>query len=291
MSKKTKKEYSALAAARELEAQKNREEAQAVALARHKEEEQRAAYEKQLHDEHIELVRLKQGVIDESETLHEEQEEKKKYTIWQKISNFFYHNKWWMGIAAFFVATGGYLVYQTVTAVQPDMIVLLLVDDDYFYAACAPQIGELFEQYIEDENGDGKVVVDVYYIPASSATDDASGYTGDTEKLVTEFQTGEAVLVISDEEADQFIVPDSTLVDLEPYFGDYTQTEDMRFYLADTDFANEIGWTEEALDDDIYIGIRQVRKTLDSEEKMQQTYDISFPALEQFVAQFGTLKE
>ncbi len=246
MSKKDKRgrQPGLLDAARALEEQRAQEAAQAKELARRAEEEKQKAYEEQLRQERLELLRLKQGVIDESETIHEEKEAPKKYTIWQKISNFFYHNKWWMGMAAFFVFVGGYLTYQTLTTVHPDMIVLLLVHDDYFNAACSDNICALFEQYIGDENGDGRVDVDVYYIPASEATAERSGYTGDSTKLFAEFQTGEAVLVISDAGADAFIVPDNNLLDLEDSLGQYAQTDAQRFYLADTGFAEAVGWDE-----------------------------------------------
>ena len=287
MAKKEKKRESVMDIARQMEAQAQAQEQEARRLALEQAERERKQYEQQLREERLELLRLKQGVIDRSETIHEEHEEKPHYTLGQRIGNFFYHNKWWLGIACFFAFVTGFLIWQTVTTVKPDMIVLLLVHDDYFNAACNEQIGALFSQYVGDENGDGRVQVDVYYIPASDETADRSGYTGDATKLFAEFQIGEAVLVISDEGADQFIVPEHTLTDLAPYFGDYAQTDGVRFMLADTDFAQAVGW-EEDLDKDIYIGIRQVRETMDSEEKMQKVYDISFPALEQFVADFGT---
>lgn len=285
-----KKEKSVLDVAREMEAQQQKLLEEQQALAREKEEAERKAYEEQIRRERLELMRLKQGVIAESETIHEEHEEEKHYTFAQKVSNFFYHNKWWLGIACFFVAVGGFLTWQVVTTVHPDMIVLLLVDDDLLNAVSNAAISDVFEQYIEDENGDGKVVVDVYYIPASDTTADQSGYTGDSTKLFAEFQIGEACIVISDEGADQFIVPDSTLYNLEDDFGQYAETEDMRFYLSGTQFAEDIGWTEEPLDKDIYIGIRSVRKTMDSEEKMQEVFDVSYPALGQFIAHYGTLE-
>lgn len=285
---KKKKEKSVFEIAQEMEAQQQRLNEEQMALARQKREEERIAYEEQLRQDRLELMRLKQGVIDESETIREENEEKKKYSITERIGNFFYHNKWWMGVAAFFAFVVGFLVYQTVTTVHPDMIVLLLVHDDLLNATCNEQIGELFAQYIEDENGDGKVVCDVYYIPASDQTADRSGYTGDSTKLFAEFQIGEACIVISDEGADQFIVPEHTLTDLEEPFGQYEQTDGMRFYLSDTKFAEDIGWTEGKLDQDIYIGIRSVRDTLDSKEEMQETFDISYPALQKFIEAYGT---
>ncbi|MBQ4464939.1 MAG: hypothetical protein II916_03125 [Oscillospiraceae bacterium] len=285
---KKPKEKSVLQIAKEMEAQQARIAEEQQELLRQKREEERKAYEEQLRQDRLELIRLKQGVIGESETIHEVHEEKPHYTVGQRIGNFFYHNKWWLGIAAFFAFTIGFIAYQTITTVKPDMIVLLLVHDDLLNAECNQQIGDLFAQYIGDENGDGKVVCDVYYIPASDETAERSGYTGDSTKLFAEFQTGEACIVISDEGADQFIVPDHTLVDLEEDFGDYEQTDGVRFYLRDTDFAKDIEWYEGDLDKDIYIGIRSVRQTLDSEEKMQETYDISYPALRKFIEAYGT---
>lgn len=288
---KKPKEKSVLEIAREMEAQQQAAAAEAEAKAREiaqkAEEERRIAYEKQLREERLELIRLKQGVIEESETIHEEQEEQKKYTIWQKIGNFFYHNKWWMGIGCFLAFVVGFLIYSTVTTVRADLVVLLVSDDDAFNAQCSYRIEEIFEQYIEDENGDGEISVDVYYIPSSEASAQMSGFTGDSTKLFAEFQIGESLLVISDLDADAFIVPDSTLDDLEPHFGDYTQTEAFRFYLHDTDFAESVGWTE-PLDKDIYIGIRKVKDTFSFKEEMQENYDIAFPALRKFIEEFGT---
>ncbi|MBQ8010568.1 MAG: hypothetical protein IJ265_03355 [Oscillospiraceae bacterium] len=288
---KKPKEKSVLEIAREMEAQQQAAAAEAEAKAREiaqkAEEERRIAYEKQLREERLELIRLKQGVIEESETIHEEQEEQKKYTIWQKIGNFFYHNKWWMGIGCFMAFVVGFLIYSTVTTVRADLVVLLVSDDDAFNAQCSYRIEEIFEQYIEDENSDSEISVDVYYIPSSEASAQMSGFTGDSTKLFAEFQIGESLLVISDLDADAFIVPDSTLDDLEPHFGDYTQTEAFRFYLHDTDFAESVGWTE-PLDKDIYIGIRKVKDTFSFKEEMQENYDIAFPALQKFIEEFGT---
>lgn len=288
---KKEKEKNFLQIAQEMEQQQQRLAEEQQERLRQKREEEREIYEEQLRRERLELIRLKQGVIDESETIHEEHEEQRKYTFGERVSNFLYHNKWWMGIAAFFAFTVGFLIYQTATTVHPDMIVLLVVHDDLLNASCNEQIGDLFAQYIDDVNGDGKVVCDVYYIPASDDTAMRDGYTGDRTKLFAEFQTGEACLVISDEGADQFIVPDRTMTDLEEDFGEYQETQGVRFYLSDTKFAEDIGWTESKLDKDIYIGIRSVRETMDSEEMMQETFDVSYPALRKFIEQYGIKKD
>jgi hypothetical protein len=287
---KKPKEKNVFQIMQEMEAQQEAIAAQQAELAAQKEAEERLAYEEKLRQERLELLRLRQGVIDESDTVREEQEPERKYSLGEKIGNFFYHNKWWLGIAAFFVFFTGFTIWQIATTVHPDMIVLLLVHDDYFNAQCNEKLSEIFAQYIGDENGDGKVVCDVYYIPASSDTEDRSGYTGDNTKLFAEFQIAEACIVISDEGADEFIVPDRTLYDLEPDLGQYEQTDKMRFYLSSTALAEDLGW-EGALDQDIYIGIRSVRETMDSEEEMQETFDISYPALLRFAEHYGTPRE
>ncbi|MDE6088821.1 MAG: SGNH/GDSL hydrolase family protein [Oscillospiraceae bacterium] len=275
--------------AQEMEQQEQEQQRHAQEILQKQKEQQRLAYEEQLRQEKLELIRLKQGVIEESTTIYEEHEDQKKYTIFQKISNFFYANQWWMGICGFFVVLAGFLVWQVVTTVHPDMIILLVSHNDLFHASCSEGISDIFEQYIDDINQDGEVIVDVYYMPSSPETQERDGYTGDNAKLYAEFQTGEAVLVISDSDADEFIVPEHTLVNLEEYFGDYEETEDMRFLLSGTAFADVLEY-DEPLDDDIYIGIRQVRETMDSIEKMQEVYDIAFPALEKFIQEFGHLK-
>jgi len=290
MAEKKKKEKSVAQVMQEMQAQQQEIEAQQRELLRQKQEEERKAYEEKLRQEKLELMRLKQGIIEESETIHEEHPEERKLSFKEKISNFFYHNKWWLGIGSVMVALVGILIWQIVTMVHPDMIILLLSDNDIFYSATYENIENLFAGYIGDVNGDGETIVEIYYIPASDETAERSGYTGESEKLFAEFQIGEAVLVISDDGADTMIVPEHTLVNLEDDFSNYQEVDEWRFRLSGTKFAEAIGW-EEPLDEDIYIGIRSVRETLDSVEKMQEVYDVSYPALQQFIEQFGTVKE
>ena len=274
--------------ARELEEKQAQLLAQQQEELHRQEEAAREAYADQIRQERVELMQLRQGVIGESETFREEQPEEKHYTIWQKISNFFYHNSWWLGIAGLLVGITVFLTVHTLMRVQPDMIILLASDDDSFYALCGDRIADVFEQYISDENGDGKVKAEVYYVPISGKNEQTTGLSGDHEKFYTELMAGEAVLMISDKDADAFFSPEDTLVDLEPAFGSYQETEGVRFMLSDTAFGKDIDWVE-PVDDDIYIGIRAVRKTsLDSEERMQKTYDIAYPALQAFIQEYGT---
>ncbi|MGN0632169.1 MAG: hypothetical protein ACI4JN_12675, partial [Ruminococcus sp.] len=113
--KKNKKEKpkSFLETVREIDEKERRREEEIEAkrqkILEERRKKQQEEYDRKIREERIELMRLKQGVISESETIHEEKEEKKKLSVWKKIGNFFYHSKWWLIMAVFIAATFGYL--------------------------------------------------------------------------------------------------------------------------------------------------------------------------------------
>ena len=145
--------------------------------------------------------------------LAEEKEEKPKMSFWKKLGNFLYHSKWWLGITVFIVGVFVFLIVDYVTKVRPDMIVLLITDDTEMQNH-RQQLEEYLEQFTDDENGDGKVHVDIYPIPVSDNIDDMDYFTGNSTKLSAEFQMGEAVMVITDAKANEYIMADETLTDL-----------------------------------------------------------------------------
>ena len=71
-------------------------------------------------------MRLKQGVIEDSDKVFRDEEPEKHYTLLQRIGNWFYHAKWWLGIATFLALLGAFLIYDVVTRENPDLSVLLL---------------------------------------------------------------------------------------------------------------------------------------------------------------------
>ena len=71
-------------------------------------------------DEKRELLKLKQGIISESEVIEQDvHEHPEKQTVAKKIDNFFFRNKWFVAVGVFFVAVGFFLVYQAVTIWLP----------------------------------------------------------------------------------------------------------------------------------------------------------------------------
>lgn len=273
----TMREIDEKEAQREQEAEERR---QAIIAEREKREKEE--YAKKIQQERIELMRLKQGIIEESETIREEKEEKPKLSFWKKISNFFYHSKWWLWITVFIVGVFAYLFIDYITQVRPDMIVMVLTDDEEIQLR-TQELEEYFEQFTDDENGDGKIQVDIYPIPVTDDIGVNDYYTGDATKLSTQMMLSDCVMVLTDTKANAYINADDTLEDLEAIYPDNENVRGNGYYLRHTDFATKIGYPGN-VDRDLSIGLRTPIKTYDSLEDMQETYDIAKKVLERIMA-------
>lgn len=265
--------------AREIEEKEKQERLAQQKRQAEAEEAARAEYSQKLAQEKLELIRLKQGVIDESETIHETPVEQKHYTLRQKIGNFFYHNKWWLGMGAFFVGLAIFLTVDYFNQENPD-IVLLLLADDAALGMKTEEIADYFERYTDDVNGDGEVLVNVYYIPVSDET--AYADSANSTKLMVEYHSDTAMMVIGNSNSVQTLVPEQTLTDLSTYFPDNPLVDGYAFDLTKTDFAQKVGCTEAP--DDLYLGIRAVQpRSYATVEEMQKSFDKSYPVLEKVI--------
>ncbi len=184
----------------------------------------------------------------------------------KKISNFLYHNKWWLGITVFIAGIFVFLIVDFVTKERPDMIVLLLTDDAEMQSH-TQQLEEYLEQFTDDENGDGKVHVDVYPIPVSENINDMDYYTGNATKLSAEFQMGEAVMLFTDTRANDYIMASETLTDLSEKYPGHEKHSKRRLLSAPYGFfATKIDYPGN-VDRDLAISLRKPVKTSDSKEK------------------------
>lgn len=271
--------------AREIQAQRNAElEQQELEIQKQielRKRQQQEEYDRKIQQDRLELIRLKQGVIEESETIHEEAPVEIKLSLWKKITNFFYHNKWWLFLAIFFVALASYLTYTYIMRPNPDMIVLVLCDNEYI--GNSAQFEDYIETFAEDFNGNGEIKVSTYYIPYSDNSY-ANYQTGNETKLTTEMQSAEAVIIVGGSNINPVLDPENTLVNLSEIYPDNVQVRSYGFFLKNTEFAERIGIPEEEVTGDLYIGIRKPRNLLYSDmEEMQKTYDRDFPILEKII--------
>jgi hypothetical protein len=272
-----KKEKSLFEMAKEIEEKERIHEAELERQELEHREKVREDYAKQLQQDKIELIKLKQGAIDHSDTIHEIHEEAPVLTVPQKIYNFFYHNMWWLWIVAFVLLVAGIITYDIVTTPKPDATVLMFTTDDeigdYYYQ----YIADYFEQFIEDNNGDGVSTVSVYYIPLNTDSSDKL-YTSYMVKFSGEMQSANSMLVLADDSCDDQFKPKETLYDLTDDFGQYEDVDKYKYYLKDSslqEYLEENGYTG-TLPDSLYLGIRKVQQVFDSSEKMQKNFDIAF---------------
>ena len=273
MDNKKEKKQSIFETVRQVDENEKRKLEEKKAAAAKIEERKREQYNKTLAEERVELLKIKQGLITESDKIDLSPDDEKQYTFWEKIKNFVYHNKWWLGITTFFVLIAAFLVYDTLTTTKSDINIMLLCDDTELYTHYQ-DIGKYFDSLTEDYNNDGENYANVLYIPISddenANTKSLSPYDSNLTKLSSEFQMGETMLVIADKKSADLIIPDETLINLEELYPDNPNIKGYGFYLKGTDFASEIGYEENDIPDDLYIGVRKVDKNLPLQRKQRK---------------------
>ena len=248
-------------------AEELKRESEAAAAAAERERKARDAYADKLRQDRLELLKLKQGVIEE---IPQDEKVEKQYTVWEKIGNFFYHNKIYVILGTMFAALAIFLIYDMVTTVRPDVAVMIIAEDENFDYV-AEDIKMLLEQYCEDCNGDGKVFVRVTYLPVN--------YTGnffhenDTVKLMGEFQGEDSIVVIADKESCEiFGIDEGVLADLSEIYPGDENVNSLGYMLSGTDFGADIGY--EDLADNLFIGFRKPQSGAGlNEEKFQRNFD------------------
>lgn len=256
---------------RQLEIQKKIEE---------RERKKREAYDRRIYEEKKELMRLKQGLIEDTELVHEDIVQEKR-TVRQKISSFFYLNKWWLGIGLAVILIVGFLVYNLLQRPRPDMKVLVVTKSSDIAASSG--LAEYFQTFCADNNKNGEILVSAIDITLSG-NDYVNYQTGNDTKLTAELESADSVIVIGDVNLDSIVDPEMTFVDLEQYFPDNSNVKGCKFMLYGTDFAEKTGIPEDLMTYDLYIAIRKPTKLLySSKDEMQRVFDRDIKVLEKIV--------
>lgn len=239
------------------------------------------ARDKRLEAEKLELLRLKQGKIEESETIHEEQEEEIHLNFWQKISNFFYLNKWWLGIGTLFAAIAVFLTINLLTRPNPDVIVIMIGESYSLSEECDLQ--SYIAEFADDFNGNGKTEVSVYYIPYTGI--DTKDYAnGVHTKLTAELQTAEGVILIGNKMAAELLDADGIFTDLSEIYPDNPLVKGDRLMLGDSKLAERLGVDKSVVTDDWFLAVRKPQELMNiSLDDMQEVYDKDFPVFDKLV--------
>jgi hypothetical protein len=221
------------------------------------------------NDEKRELLKMKQGLIEESDIIETEADKVvlEKPTGMKAVENFFYHNKWFVIVGAFFALVLTFLIYQTVTREVADMTVVLVTSD----IQKSPNIYEktrdvelALEKYCPDFDKNGKVHVDVFTIDLTKTGSDPQYITTNATKFHGEMQRGLAQMLICDKD----ILGESeqgNKIEFDPFFKDLGKATKMDalygkklLKLKDTDFAKEAKW-ENSCPDTLGFCIRDIK--------------------------------
>ncbi len=133
--------------------------------------------------------------VESSFTPEEKVEEVAPQTVKEKLQNFWYYYKWHTIIGLFIAVVLAFGVAQCSTKESPDYTIMT-VFDKYVPGEVTDEIEKYFEQYGEDVNGDGKVIVHIY---DASAGTDRDIQNANSTRLMAELQRGEIMLFVTDE--------------------------------------------------------------------------------------------
>lgn len=226
-------------------------------------------------DEKRELLKLKQGLIEESDIIEEdvhEEIEKPKGFKW--IENFMYRNKWYFVAAVFFISLLGFMTYQLLSKESADLTVIVAISDSEKTPDVYRKVNDLelaFEQYCPDFDGNGKVHVDVYHIDLTKNSD-MQYVQANTAKFYGEIERGQAELFICDPdilstaETAADYDPDTTVITYDMMFADIGEATGLEEYngikrvsVKDTAFAADAKW-ENSCPDTLAFSIREEKE-------------------------------
>ena len=257
-------------------------------------ERQRA---EQLQKEKLELMKLKSGVIEQSEIIKEEHEEKRELTFKEKLANFWYHYKIPVIVITLALMAVGYITYDTLSREKPDVYVLCTCANGIDFKL--DKLEEYFESFCPDVNGDGKIHVQIISAPSS---EDFQLNNASQAKISAQLQTTDTIFVLTDDErydltqdVDEFghLTEDSyifagTLKNLTLDFPDNDSVDKKGYHFDGESIKAALGW--EDMPENMVLSLRWPKETLSGDiEDMQKNYDIAFEMLEKIMKDNGDL--
>lgn len=236
--------------------------------------EERAARDR---EERIALLKMKQGIIEESEIIPETgYAPPPKQSVPARISSFIYRNKIFVVLGVLFAVIAVFLVAQVITREKDDLHVLLVAyDRDSMMMLYSDDIAKALEMYCPDFDGNGKVHVSVNFIDrttrgASSQYDDVQ-----MQKLTSELQYGTAQLIIADEGFTERVNAEGNMSDSDAMRGFFLEqtdkfSEEELFYgcgirANKTQLARKAGWSD--CPDNVILLIRDETDANSSNDK------------------------
>jgi len=274
-------EYEKKLADLERERQRAVEEAEQKAREQREEQERadRKRREKQNALDRIELMKLKNGVIEESETIKEEHEEKRVLKGKEKLANFWYHNKFMILFFGFILAVVAYITISEILRVRPDLTIMMIADNGLQYRQ--EELETFFEKYVDDLNDDGEVKVSVMIIPLNNNNLNDQVQQANQTKFMAQIQIPDIIMVLTDSNIEERL-KEVFKHDLSKDFPDNKYIDEMGLSLNFGFLAQDLKY--ENMPYDIHLSLREPTETYrDKKEVMDKTYDTAFVVFKRIV--------
>ncbi|MCL2078070.1 MAG: hypothetical protein FWH08_06680 [Oscillospiraceae bacterium] len=234
-----------------------------------------------------ELLKLKQGLIEDSEIIHKEEREKVKLHGKKWVENFFYHHKVAIFVVLFLTLLGTLFIIEAVTKKRADIDFLFVTSTreanilmhDYNYI-----IGEAIGLFCPDFDNNGYVYAQSFPVNLFEDSDANMIITNQT-KLFGEIQMGTSRLILADRRAFEIIIGiehsfEDVFVNLSrlyPYNDNITDS--VFFEVRGSEFATVAG-IEEIVPDDMYFAVLSVNLEKD---KARQAHERALAVLDNIV--------
>ena len=241
--------------------------------------------QRQLQKEKVELMKLKSGVIDESEVIKEEREVKRILTPKEKIANIWYHFKIPIIVIIVMAIAVGYIIYDSATREKPDIYILSTCNNGMDYRKS--EVEAYFEKFCPDLNGDGEVHVQMIDAPIDENTD-YQVVMSNQAKVLTQLQSVDTIIVLTADDnynlsaildengnyAENSYVFADCLDDLREKFPNDDMFDEKGMKFTGDKLKEALGW--EAMPENIVLSLRKPVKPLYGKlEKMEENYDIA----------------
>lgn len=222
-------------------------------------DDERAARDR---EERIALLKMKQGLIEDSELIPET-----GYTAIPelhgraRISNFFYRNKWFVILGVIFAAIILVCVLQIIFKEKSDLHVLVVANNENSELSWRyNDIKKALEMYCLDFDGNGKVNVTVDFIDHTSDDVFNQVAVSENQRLSGELKLANAQMIIADKEFVEWMAgetrkPGDVFLDQSDKCGSDMLYENVGILMGHTDLAKEARWSK--CPDSIVILVRE----------------------------------
>jgi hypothetical protein len=159
------------------------------------------------HDKR-ELLKLKQGLIEDSDVIKKEETVKVELHGRKKLENFWYHNKVAVFIILFFIGVAVYFVFDMMTKNRADisfMYVGTSQEASYFLSTYNSDLSHAFSLYTPNFDGNGYVFTQIIPIDTYNQYNPTVIMANQT-KIFAEMQAGMVRLIIGNRDAFEHLV-------------------------------------------------------------------------------------